>query len=71
VDRQRAFAPTVGGALGVSVAAGVAAGFQSSPSTWQVFCLVVATLTATGAGFATARRPPKKKIMEFNIVKLL
>jgi hypothetical protein len=60
MDRRRLFPLTVGGALGMSVAASVAAGYQSSPTTWQMCFLVVATLAAMGAEVATAPNPFKK-----------
>lgn len=44
----------VGAALGLSVAASIAAGWDAAPTDYEVFSLFVATTAALAAGVATA-----------------
>jgi len=54
VDRRRLFSLAVGGALGLSAAASIAAGFQAAPDLQQWIFLSLAGGLATAAGVATA-----------------
>jgi hypothetical protein len=57
--RPSGFQTMVGAALGLSVAASIAAGWDGPPTDYEMLCLSVASASAIAAGAVTA--PPSKK----------
>lgn len=60
MDRRRLFPFAVGGALGLSVAASVAAGWDAAPTDYELLCLLTAT---TAAFLAAVVQPDQKKCL--------